>query len=386
MTMEVFFNRPGESTIIFDRICSDIKNSQERIFLAMAYCNDEDILDAIKNTYADVKKKVVIYKGCFDRKAIEKTISHYTVYLGETEFKEKDNKSTDKSIMHNKFLIIDNILWVGSYNFTATAKTVHWENMMRITEKSIIDQYLTEFNYLFRFGYINYVTQNSDEYAHTSLYRIETKDKKQTTFCNHCNKSVGLDIRKHYFFTIENKCITKKSGNMVDEYGTIGYKRNFVHEDSWLRDYDDQLEILESNIKQCLRLGKTETSHKHQLELEEAIKKKDQYIEENYPEPSVNQLPVVKKLLPVVCINSSDQRINEIKLCSICHKAKKIWQLILIKDEFITKEFVKNPSSFSSEELRELFQYDAESELHYYIETIETTERYICEECIEKHH
>ena len=56
---------------------------------------------------------------------------------------------SDKSLMHHKFVIIDNIkLLTGSYNWTRTGADINNENMLVTTNNKIVRAYKKEFQRL----------------------------------------------------------------------------------------------------------------------------------------------------------------------------------------------------------------------------------------------
>jgi len=60
-------------------------------------------------------------------------------------YKVKIMRGAHGGIMHNKVLIIDNVvLYTGSYNFTKGAEENNYENLIRITNSDIIKKYKAE--------------------------------------------------------------------------------------------------------------------------------------------------------------------------------------------------------------------------------------------------
>lgn len=56
-----------------------------------------------------------------------------------------------RALMHNKFAIIDNsIVITGSYNWTASAEKLNYENLLIIRSKELANIYEEEFNKLFK--------------------------------------------------------------------------------------------------------------------------------------------------------------------------------------------------------------------------------------------
>lgn len=51
-------------------------------------------------------------------------------------------------LMHNKFAIIDDKLWTGSFNWTVSANSKNQENVIYTDEKKVCERYLTHFKKL----------------------------------------------------------------------------------------------------------------------------------------------------------------------------------------------------------------------------------------------
>ena len=132
MSVEVYFNRPGKVSEIKDRIINDIKYAKRRLLAAQYIFQDELIRDAlISNTNIREKKLILNEK--------EENLNnlHYVI-LGC-----KGNPFY--SNMHHKFLIVDDTVWVGSFNMTPAASERNWENILRITDEKAVKQFVEEF-------------------------------------------------------------------------------------------------------------------------------------------------------------------------------------------------------------------------------------------------
>ncbi|WP_342615071.1 phospholipase D-like domain-containing protein [Peribacillus frigoritolerans] len=155
--LDVFFSRPGTNKVIVEEIIKDIRGAKERILVAMAYFTDKDIWDELDKKALNEKKIVLNASDILRREnnqkktlLLERSKGEDTVLLGTIT---KDNRGKDKSThMHHKFLVIDDVVWVGSYNFTLSARDRHWENMIRIQNKQIADEFKKEFYNMFLLG------------------------------------------------------------------------------------------------------------------------------------------------------------------------------------------------------------------------------------------
>lgn len=155
--LDVFFSRPGTNKVIVEEVIKDIQGAEERILVAMAFFTDEDIWKELDEKSL-MEKKIVLNAADILRREnnekktllLERLKTEDTVLLGTFT---KDNQGYDKSThMHHKFLVIDDIVWVGSYNFTISARDRHWENMVRIQDKQIAEQFKEEFYNMFLLG------------------------------------------------------------------------------------------------------------------------------------------------------------------------------------------------------------------------------------------
>jgi phosphatidylserine/phosphatidylglycerophosphate/cardiolipin synthase-like enzyme len=58
------------------------------------------------------------------------------------------NKNHYSALMHNKFAILDNILWTGSFNWTKSANTKNQENVLVTTDATVCEKYEKQFEIL----------------------------------------------------------------------------------------------------------------------------------------------------------------------------------------------------------------------------------------------
>lgn len=158
--MEAFFSTPWTSDSITLKIKQDIGNAKKQIFCAVCYWDDEDICDAIITSKASLKK-LVLNNGLPTTGVLDKLTKNHMdmVFLGTS--------SHPYSNMHHKLIMIDDILWIGSFNFTLNAKERNYESMIRLefernkeSSNKVIEAYKKEFNRLWRLGeYLKDVVQ-----------------------------------------------------------------------------------------------------------------------------------------------------------------------------------------------------------------------------------
>jgi phosphatidylserine/phosphatidylglycerophosphate/cardiolipin synthase-like enzyme len=146
-TMTFYFNKPQRS-IGVSRIVVDILAASRRVAMACAWFTDMDIAQAIVQSKAH--DKIVVLSnadlGRGDSRAVNLLKDHAKLgsafeleTIGSNDFKE--------GIMHNKFIIADNVVWTGSYNFTYQARK-NYETLIRIEGEAASDIFYGEINEL----------------------------------------------------------------------------------------------------------------------------------------------------------------------------------------------------------------------------------------------
>ncbi|MBU8754120.1 phospholipase D family protein [Priestia megaterium] len=211
--IEAYFSRPGDTCEIKDRLLVDIKHAKERIYIAMAYISDQEVIKSLESSHAEKKfvlnAQVNTVKG-FGWQSVVKL-------GGDVEKITYKNKS---SLMHHKFWIIDDIVWVGSFNTTDYAADIHWENMLRIEDPHILSKYLSEFNRMFILGkaleqanepYVNYFEKKIESPEGKIHYKIDTvclkcKDKPHPGGPSYepLDGIICTDVLGHYYFNVEH--------------------------------------------------------------------------------------------------------------------------------------------------------------------------------------
>jgi hypothetical protein len=223
MSIEIFFTRPGEVCEIAERIKSDLKFAKHRILGATYFLTEDDYINLVKNSPVPLKKFVV-------NKEENKIRGITNVKIG------LDNCKEFNILMHHKFLIIDDILWVGSYNLSKNATLNNWENIMRITEISVVNQYVSEFKKMYVWGkalrnsnFIGFKLFNKDlnecKYCKEEL----TCYKHKYIYCKECNKQIS-DPFEH--FRVIFKTVEDKRENFREMDGEYYKTEEFIFEDS----------------------------------------------------------------------------------------------------------------------------------------------------------
>ncbi|PHG79760.1 phospholipase D-like domain-containing protein [Bacillus wiedmannii] len=227
--IEAYFSRPGDICEIKDRLLVDIKHAKERIYVAMAYISDAEILESLYQSSSELKFILNSEANKVNNFGWQKIVK-----LGDAV--QKIAGKDAKSLMHHKFWIIDNILWVGSFNATDYAAEIHWENMLRIEDPNILSKYVSEFNRMFILGkslekagasYFEHVEKELKSPKGKSKYKIETvckkcKDMSHPAYPNDTfGGTIGEDVLKHFYFSIEHNVFDTPTFEDISE---ITYK------------------------------------------------------------------------------------------------------------------------------------------------------------------
>ena len=140
---QVYFSPNGGCQ---DAVIAEISKAQKTIDIAMYYLSSREIAqELVKAKARNVKVRVVLDK---DQETQHYSKSRYLIKEGiEARY------HTGPGLMHNKFAVIDNaVLITGSFNWTPTADQKNEENLLIMTNKNLIRQYVDRFEYLWKMG------------------------------------------------------------------------------------------------------------------------------------------------------------------------------------------------------------------------------------------
>lgn len=295
MSMEVFFNRPGTESNIKNQLLHDIENAKDRILGAIYRIDDLELINEIMwNKNVKEKKLITNHMSCFIQYQccesnryicdVNELNDQYDIgileivflngkiteienngeYLQDEQDSEANNAQNSKYInMHHKFIIIDNILWIGSYNFTNNAAHFNWENFLRISvdtsnENDILQFYLNEFKNMYVFSRCLKSKPNVKKYNITYLknkcyctknHELKDLTKHSTLIYNICDEATyDEDIElacsiqdanevvcNEDILTSIPNCYCKecKSRIVGDSIGIIRYHQNHHYNDSY---------------------------------------------------------------------------------------------------------------------------------------------------------
>jgi len=146
----------GKSTVLFspdDRptkhLIKHISEAKNRIYAAVYMLTDK----AIALSLIEAKKRGVDVQIVTDQTSITSPYGKIVLLqkngIKTSIFKFSSNGSSYYNpLMHNKFAIIDNIVWTGSFNWTISANNKNQENVLYTDEKEVCEKYLSHFEKL----------------------------------------------------------------------------------------------------------------------------------------------------------------------------------------------------------------------------------------------
>jgi hypothetical protein len=153
-------------TEIKQRIVSEINNSKQIVYIAMAFFTDRDIANAI----IGARSRNVSIDIILSSNAQNETVKQM--------FREADinvhafDTGDERGMMHHKFCLIDNKITInGSYNYSYNASNNNVENIHISDDYSIFKQFLQEFEKL------KYNIDNSID-VNTTIQIPETKTQQ----------------------------------------------------------------------------------------------------------------------------------------------------------------------------------------------------------------
>ena len=145
-TIETAFSKPQDNqksskTLVLETI----DDAESSIYMAAYYLSEKDLIQSLLKA----KKRGVSIKVILDRSQKNLEIP---LILTSAEIECKID--TKNSIMHHKFIIVDNDIGVnGSFNYTMNASFKNAENTTKFTgSKYVVDSFSSEWKRLFLSG------------------------------------------------------------------------------------------------------------------------------------------------------------------------------------------------------------------------------------------
>ncbi len=231
--INAYFSRPGTNCDIKKVLINDIKNAKTQILLAVAYFNDPEISEQIKKCKVN-DKRFIFNNADLNRKSDKRPVEIYqelgnefnSVVLGTHYFNEIPN------YMHHKFIIIDDILWMGSYNFTEQANKRNWESMIRVKEDILVKEFTNEFEKMWLIG--SAVKQKLKyDYCTECNQKVDDPMTHFGIMLNTCSFFSGLDDEYTYYVICNGKGKIKDKPIICDYCGeTISQSQTITLDDS----------------------------------------------------------------------------------------------------------------------------------------------------------
>ena len=148
-----FFEASGKTKTYFspdnkpaEKLIKSIDNAKSRIYAAVFMITNNKIIDALiraKNKNIDIQ--IITDSGSltFQKNKINKILkSKIPIFVYNSS---SENKHFFNARMHNKFAIIDNWVWTGSFNWTYYADTKNQENIILMNKPKVILKYEKQF-------------------------------------------------------------------------------------------------------------------------------------------------------------------------------------------------------------------------------------------------
>jgi len=127
-----------------------LNNAKSRIFAAVYMITDKRIADALisakNNRKVDVQ--IITDSSCLksDYGKIDKLKeNNINVFVFSSD---KKSNLMSEPLMHNKFALIDNKVWTGSFNWTRSADHSNQENVVIMDKQKIVSRYEKQFEKL----------------------------------------------------------------------------------------------------------------------------------------------------------------------------------------------------------------------------------------------
>lgn len=136
--VDVYFSPKGGCR---DAIIREIKNAEEKIYIAMYVLSENEIIEELINA----KKRKINVKILLDWEGVE---GGYTreMRMRNAGIEIRISKKRENANMHNKFAVIDGkVVITGSYNWTRNAEELNDENIVFIKDEKEVAKKFEEY-------------------------------------------------------------------------------------------------------------------------------------------------------------------------------------------------------------------------------------------------
>ncbi|WP_245810077.1 phospholipase D family protein [Hydrogenobacter hydrogenophilus] len=137
-SIEVYFSPKGSAQ---SAIIRELQKAQKSLDIAMFAFTSRELGSAVLDAYKrGVKVRIIMDQG----QAREK-FSRYPIFVQAgipVKLLPVEGKKFIKGLMHNKFAVIDRkTVITGSYNWTASAEEINYENLLIIHSQGLAEKY-----------------------------------------------------------------------------------------------------------------------------------------------------------------------------------------------------------------------------------------------------
>lgn len=137
---------------ISNKLIEHINNSKKRIYVAIYMLTDKKISQALcdAKNLRGVDVQVVTDQSCLESEYGKIDLlkeNGVEVFVFKPNLK---GKKIHNPIMHNKFALFDNKTWTGSFNWTVSANTRNFENIVCLDDSEVCSKYEKQFEKLKR--------------------------------------------------------------------------------------------------------------------------------------------------------------------------------------------------------------------------------------------
>lgn len=173
-----------------DKLINLIDNAHHKIYAAVYMITDKTIAEAL----IKAKKRGVDVKVIMDRASFEgswgkgKLLKENNIDLFVFGLHAKQKTKFPSALMHNKFALIDNQLWNGSFNWTKNANKNNQENVILTDNSTLYKRFQKHFDVL---------KERSEEVKQTRYAHRENRDDLWTQtkmFLNNIAKTVHTSL------------------------------------------------------------------------------------------------------------------------------------------------------------------------------------------------